>query len=250
MLLFHGAYPFFTHTQLIGRLGWLEYILVTPTHHGIHHSSNAEYLDKNYGDVLIIWDKLFGTFAERTVAPVYGLTRPLNSHSFLWQHFHFFLEISVALSRAKGFTNKLKILLGRPQHIDPQIRAVLERKLLRRNAYSPPTRLLYRYISAQTVITLVVLFMVLLFRSILDNSKVALAAAFIVISVINTGAMLEQRCWVFALEIARFILCGIWLQLSYPDFIITYIFITALAGIVLFYKSARAYYLNHLYSST
>src|SRR6201991_484612 len=94
-LLIHGLYPFFIHTQMLGKWGWFENILVTPTHHGIHHASNPEYLDKNYGDVLIIWDKLFGTFAreKKEVEIVYGLTKPLNSHSFLWQHFHFPLEV-------------------------------------------------------------------------------------------------------------------------------------------------------------
>lgn len=54
-LLIHGLYPFFIHTQVLGKWGWFEKILVTPTHHGIHHASNPEYLDKNYGDVFIIW---------------------------------------------------------------------------------------------------------------------------------------------------------------------------------------------------
>ncbi len=88
-LIIHGVYPFFTHTQLVGKLGWLEYVFVTPSHHRVHHSSNPEYLDKNYGDILIIWDKLLGTFAEEKEEPKYGLTKPLNSYSFLWQHFHF-----------------------------------------------------------------------------------------------------------------------------------------------------------------
>jgi alkylglycerol monooxygenase len=64
MLIIHGLYPFFTHTQLIGKLGILEYVLVTPSHHRVHHASNEKYLDKNYGDMFIIWDKLFGTFAQ------------------------------------------------------------------------------------------------------------------------------------------------------------------------------------------
>ena len=63
-LIIHGMYPFFIHTQALGRWGWFEKILVTPTHHSLHHASNPEYLDKNYGDVLIIWDKIFGTFVQ------------------------------------------------------------------------------------------------------------------------------------------------------------------------------------------
>jgi sterol desaturase/sphingolipid hydroxylase (fatty acid hydroxylase superfamily) len=74
LLLVHGCYPFFIHTQTIGKLGWFEYLFVTPSHHRVHHASNPQYLDKNYGDVLIIWDKLFGTFAVEQEKPVYGLT--------------------------------------------------------------------------------------------------------------------------------------------------------------------------------
>ena len=80
----------FIHRRL-GKWGWFEKILVTPTHHGIHHASNPEYLDKNYGDVLIIWDKMFGTFAKekKDVEIEYGLTKQLKSHSFLMAAFSF-----------------------------------------------------------------------------------------------------------------------------------------------------------------
>ena len=71
--------------------------------------------------------------------------------------------------------------------------------------------------------------------------------AFIVLSVINTGAMLDQRCWVFALEVGRLMLCCIWLQLAHPGFIVTYAFMMLIALIALFYKSARTFYLNQLY---
>ena len=69
----------FVHTELVGKLGWLEYILVTPSHHRVHHASNVKYLDKNMGMFLIIWDKLFGTFQKELSAdeyePIkYGLT--------------------------------------------------------------------------------------------------------------------------------------------------------------------------------
>jgi sterol desaturase/sphingolipid hydroxylase (fatty acid hydroxylase superfamily) len=70
----------------LGKWGWFEKILVTPTHHGIHHAANPEYVDKNYGVVFIICDKLVDTFAKerKDVKIVYGLTKQLKSHSFLW----------------------------------------------------------------------------------------------------------------------------------------------------------------------
>lgn len=73
------AYAFFVHTTLVGKLGWYEKIFVTPSHHRVHHGSNPQYLDKNMGQVLIIWDKIFGTYAEETDEVEYGLTTKLNT---------------------------------------------------------------------------------------------------------------------------------------------------------------------------
>ncbi|UTA47466.1 sterol desaturase family protein [Simiduia sp. 21SJ11W-1] len=74
-------YQFWVHTQHINRLGWMEKWFVTPSHHRVHHAQNPLYWDKNYGGVLIVWDKLFNTFqAERDDTPIiYGVSRPLNT---------------------------------------------------------------------------------------------------------------------------------------------------------------------------
>ncbi len=73
-------YGILVHTQYVGKLGWLEYVLVTPSHHRVHHASNVRYLDKNIGMTFIWWDKMFGTFEpERPNEPIeYGLTKPLE----------------------------------------------------------------------------------------------------------------------------------------------------------------------------
>lgn len=75
-------YQFWLHTETIGKLpAWYEYVFVTPSHHRVHHASNARYLDRNMGQVLIIWDRLFGTFQkEEKEKPVYGLTKPLDTY--------------------------------------------------------------------------------------------------------------------------------------------------------------------------
>jgi sterol desaturase/sphingolipid hydroxylase (fatty acid hydroxylase superfamily) len=76
-------YQFWLHSEWMPRLGWLEYVLNTPSHHRVHHASNPEYLDVNYGGVLILFDRLFGTFvAERADLPCqYGLVHPLISNN-------------------------------------------------------------------------------------------------------------------------------------------------------------------------
>jgi alkylglycerol monooxygenase len=243
MLLIHGAYPFFTHTQMIGRLGVLEYFFVTPSHHRVHHSSNPAYLDKNYGDVLIIWDKIFGTFAREEEQPVYGLTKPLESYSFLWQHFHFLLEMGIAFRRESSWRKRMKIIFGKPQHIDPRIRSYLEKKLLKKTALAEPAAILYRYISIQTVITLVSLFFIILFEYYQTGYQLAIAALFVVISVINTGAMLEQKKWNFHLEYLRFFLLGIFMY-TFPPFhwVAIFVIMIMLASLIYYKKISERYY--------
>jgi len=245
-LLVHGAYPFFTHTQTINKLGWIEYLLVTPSHHRVHHASNPQYLDKNYGDILIIWDKLFGTFAIEKEPPVYGLTKPLNSYSFFWQHFHHFLELIVAVRREKGFTGKFKLVFGKPEQIDPRIRTSLERKLLRRYT-TPLNKELKNYIFFQTVITLVLLFMVLLLEYYLTRNQLIIAALFVLISIVNTGAMLEKQYWIFYLELTRLTLLLFFINNIYFNL---YFFVGCgiiLLSVLLFIKPIKQWYITSLY---
>ena len=72
-------YQFWIHTRAIGRLGPLEWVLCTPSHHRVHHARNPKYIDRNYGGTLIVWDRLFGTFRQEDEEPVYGITTPLRS---------------------------------------------------------------------------------------------------------------------------------------------------------------------------
>lgn len=77
----HLFAQFWYHTRYIGKMGFLEHIIVTPSHHRVHHAINPEYLDKNYSQIFIIWDKLFGTFQAELPdkPPVYGITRPVST---------------------------------------------------------------------------------------------------------------------------------------------------------------------------
>jgi sterol desaturase/sphingolipid hydroxylase (fatty acid hydroxylase superfamily) len=247
-LIIHGVYPFFTHTQLVGKLGWLEYIFVTPSHHRVHHSSNPEYLDKNYGDILIIWDKLLGTFAEEKEEPKYGLTKPLNSYSFLWQHFHFQLELLLALRAAKGIKAKFKVLFGRPDDIDPTHREYLEIKLLSRNKQSIQFSL-QRLILLNTILTLVVLFFTLLLTEFFTSQQQILLCLFILISIINSGAMIEQKKWVFYLDYFRLLLIGFIFYAFIPNnSILVLLTVLGLVPLV-FYKSTQKRYYAYLYDA-
>lgn len=248
-LLVHGTYPFFTHTELIGKLGWLEYILVTPSHHRVHHSSNPEYLDKNYGDMLIIWDKIFGTFAEEETVPKYGLTKPLDSHSFLWQHFHYVLELIVAFRLADGFKAKLKVIFGGPNDIDPRIRTLLERKLSQKVTHVQHSKNLILAIKVKTVTTVLGLFFTILFSHYITSERLILITVFIVLSVIVTGAMLEQKRWIFHLEFLRFTLLCFIVNFSFPTLYFTVFVLGSIISVVIFYDEIQNRYQQFLFSS-
>ncbi|MCB0373368.1 MAG: sterol desaturase family protein [Muricauda sp.] len=74
-------YQFFLHTEAIGKLGFIEGILATPSAHRVHHGSNSEYIDKNFGGVFMIWDRLFGTYEPESIKPTYGVTTGFISNN-------------------------------------------------------------------------------------------------------------------------------------------------------------------------
>jgi sterol desaturase/sphingolipid hydroxylase (fatty acid hydroxylase superfamily) len=110
----------FVHTELINKMGWLEYILVTPSHHRVHHSSNIKYLDRNMGMFLIIWDQLFGTFQPELPeteyeAVKYGLTKPLEDSGPVDIVFHEWQAIGKDLVRDDiGWKEKWQYVFGPP----------------------------------------------------------------------------------------------------------------------------------------
>lgn len=109
----HLFAQFWYHTQHINKMGWLEKIIVTPSHHRVHHALNPEYLDKNYGQIFIFWDKLFGTYQEEldSVPAVYGITRPVRTWNPVKINFmHLWLLIQDAW-RAQSWKDKLRIWL-------------------------------------------------------------------------------------------------------------------------------------------
>lgn len=107
----HLFAQFWYHTIYIGKMGILEHIIVTPSHHRVHHAMNPIYLDKNHGQIFIIWDKLFGTFQEELpdVPPVYGITRPVQTWNPIKINFqHLWLLIQDAY-RTNSWEDKFRI---------------------------------------------------------------------------------------------------------------------------------------------
>ncbi len=109
MASFDTLYQFWIHTRAIGKLGPLEWVFNTPSHHRVHHVRNPKYLDKNYAGTLIIWDRMFGTFQPEEEEPVYGLTKPLNSWNPLWANLHVWRDLCRDAWLAPRWVDKLRI---------------------------------------------------------------------------------------------------------------------------------------------
>ena len=109
-------YQFWLHAEWIPKLGVLEYVFNTPSHHRVHHAANLDYLDANYGGVLIVFDRMFGTFiAERDDLPCrYGLVHPVTSYNTLAIEFREWLAILRDLRRAQGWGERLRYVFGPP----------------------------------------------------------------------------------------------------------------------------------------
>ncbi|MGA0555021.1 sterol desaturase family protein [Larkinella sp. VNQ87] len=108
-------YQFWIHTELIHRLpGWIEAIFNTPSHHRVHHGSNLKYLDKNHGGVLIIWDRLFGTFQPEQERPSYGLTKNIETHNPVRIAFHEWVDLGRDVFRAGSIQHAVRYLFGPP----------------------------------------------------------------------------------------------------------------------------------------
>lgn len=109
-------YGIIVHTEHVGKLGFLEYLFVTPSHHRVHHASNVEYLDKNMGMCLIIWDRLFGTFQEElpSVPPRYGLVKPIIQDGLKETVFHEWKQLGKDMRQPADWKTKLKYLIKAP----------------------------------------------------------------------------------------------------------------------------------------
>lgn len=222
MLLVHGAYSFFTHTQVLKRIKWLEYVFITPSLHGVHHASDEKYLDKNYGDMFVFWDKMFGTFQPEEEQPKYGLTHPLKSYSFLWQHFHYYFEIYESYKRANTFKGKWSAVFGSPAYMDQDIRPELEKKFLQDRRLRLKDLKFKGYLAFQIGLSVLMLTWFTYFYNIQDVVDKLFFLGFIMLTLINCGALLEQRKWIYYLEYSRLILLSTYLlyRQGYPELLV------------------------------
>lgn len=111
---FNLLYQFWIHTEHVNKLGWLEYIINTPSHHRVHHGRDPKYIDKNYAGVFIIWDRMFGTFKEEEERPTYGITKSLNSWNPVYANFAHYMDLFGYVKQSKSWSDTKKMLFKHP----------------------------------------------------------------------------------------------------------------------------------------
>ncbi|GAA4481241.1 sterol desaturase family protein [Rhodococcus olei] len=114
------VYQFFVHTEHVDRLPRpVEFVFNTPSHHRVHHGCDPEYLDRNYAGILIIWDRMFGTYREETHRPTYGLTKPVGTYNILALQGHEYAAIGRDVRAADSWRHKFGYVFGPPGWTPP-----------------------------------------------------------------------------------------------------------------------------------
>ncbi|MBL4657877.1 MAG: sterol desaturase family protein [Flavobacteriales bacterium] len=219
------VYQFWIHTKLIGKLGFLELFMNTPSHHRVHHGKNPKYLDKNYAATFIIWDRMFGTFQKEEEEPVYGITNTLNSWNPIWSNFHYWNELFKLAGRCSKFTDKIKVFFMSPGWAPEELGGFHHASEIDKDTYVKydveTGGSVARYSFVQFVPTLVIASLFLFMAPLMNNVEKYSLAVVVVFSVMNCGLLFEQRKIAFHFEFLRYAMIGglLWLFQDLPGYI-------------------------------
>jgi alkylglycerol monooxygenase len=204
---FNTLYQFWIHTRTIGRLGPLEWVLNTPSHHRVHHGRNPKYIDRNHAGSLIIWDRMFGTFQAEEQEPVYGITNPLTSFNPVWANLHYWAELLRMARRSRRPLDRLRVFWKAPGwqpddlggfQAPPEVDAQTSPK------YDPPAaRGRKAYALVQFVLVNAATIVFLFEQERLPNGARLGGVALLVVSLVALCGLLERRVWAPPLEAAR-----------------------------------------------
>jgi sterol desaturase/sphingolipid hydroxylase (fatty acid hydroxylase superfamily) len=207
---FQTLYQFWIHTKLIDKMHpAFEYIFNTPSHHRVHHGRNPEYIDKNHGGTLIIFDRMFGTFQPEEAEVVYGVTKPLSSWNPIWANLDWYADLWADLKRPMAFSDKIKLLFKKPGWLPAS-----------EGGYRAPQPIVGPYEKFDTSVSPQLNYYVLLQYAILlavtsyflfnlnaFNRATQLAlGGFVILSIVTFGGLLESKKWASLLEISRYII--------------------------------------------
>ena len=200
------VYQFWSHTQLVGKLGWADRVFVTPSNHRCHHGRNDYCLDKNYGGTLIIWDRLFGTYVEeRDDEPVvYGTLVPLQSWNPLWGNFKNFVGIWRQVRSTAGWSNKLMRVFAPPGWGNADAPAPVLPAAAALSRFDTPAlkwQQVYGLLASAVIFGL--LFNLLIVAQSLSVPQRAAYAALLVLHAVGMAWVFEGKPWALGFEAAR-----------------------------------------------
>jgi len=244
----HLFAQFWYHTQHIGKLGFLEYILVTPSQHRVHHAINPIYIDKNMAAIFSVWDRLFGTFQEEldSEPPVYGTLKPSKSWNPIWINFQHLWQITQDAWYAKNWIDKLKIWFmptgWRPKDVEDRF-PITPRPIDSEDKYNPFYNNQWKAIALIHFVSLnfILLFLLANYSELTVEFRVSLGFV-LLFSIFGFTGLMDFHKWASTYEIFRGLL-GIlfvflpqceFLRFEYPlffGFYITYFIITSALGI-------------------
>lgn len=188
-----GLYQFLLHTTVVPKLGWFEKIWVTPSHHRVHHGSNSKYLDKNYGGVLIVWDRIFGTFQKEEEAVSYGITKDINSRDFLMSVFHYYKNLIFKTKQLSSWKEKALLWVKGPDWV-PASGPLKDLPLyIPKGSYHYANYSFFKkiYIVANVFFILLVMVVFSFFLNVFDTMQLALIGLFLGVSLVVIGRILE-----------------------------------------------------------
>jgi alkylglycerol monooxygenase len=200
-------YQFWIHTELVRRIGPLEAVLNTPSHHRVHHAVNPEYLDRNYGGTFIVWDKLFGSFAPERATCIYGVSHPLRNFNPAWAQLQPWVALVRDASRAPSLSEGLRFVFASPSWRPAWLGPVVE---LRGQPGTPevkydvqPGRGRNAYVLANFVLVIGGTFWLVMWGEGLPLVWRLTAVGLVLLSLATLGGLLEVRRWAPPLEAAR-----------------------------------------------
>jgi sterol desaturase/sphingolipid hydroxylase (fatty acid hydroxylase superfamily) len=204
---FNTLYQFWIHTQTINSLGPLEWILNTPSHHRVHHGSNPQYIDKNHGGTLIIWDRLFGTFQKEHEKVVYGITKPIHSWNPVWANIHYWVELMDVATHTKKLKDKIRIFIKQPGWFPKDMGGVQRPAAINFSAYhkydSGVNKQQSWYVLFQFIIALGLAVLTLFKGSVLQWWQLLSIAVYILLILVICGGMLDRKVWYYHAELIR-----------------------------------------------
>ena len=199
------VWQFMQHTTLFSSYGWLDYVLVSPRFHLVHHARNEGLLDKNFGGVLSIWDRLFGTYGESDEEIDCGTTSGVKTFDPIWSNFHYWGNIWRQWNRTSSVREKLGSLFGPPKG-EGKERSYPERPHLTRGERV--------HVILQAGLGLFCLVLTTMAFPVMDPLMVGLTFSLVFLSVSITAAWMEKRTWVVLLELVRLQVCVVLISLS------------------------------------